>query len=76
MDLTRQGKTLRIEQINRSFTPYLQANNRTKNVVFSCSLNPHPEEAKQMDNDTLLEMARDYMSGMGYSEQTLHSGQA
>ncbi|HOU68683.1 MAG: relaxase/mobilization nuclease domain-containing protein [Paludibacteraceae bacterium] len=63
------GKDITIEQINRSFTPYLQANNRTKNVVFSCSLNPHPEEAKQMDNDTLLEMARDYMSGMGYSEQ-------
>lgn len=63
------GKNITAYQINQTFAPYLEANQRTKNVVFSCSLNPHPNEAKSIDDDTFYRMAKDYMDGMGYANQ-------
>ena len=40
---------------------------RTKNVVFHCSLNPHPDE--RLSVETLSQMAREYMEALGYRGQ-------
>lgn len=40
---------------------------RTKNVVFHCSLNPHPDE--RLSDETLSQIAREYMEALGYGGQ-------
>lgn len=40
---------------------------RTKNVVFHCSLNPHPGE--RLSDETLSQIAREYMEALGYGNQ-------
>jgi len=40
---------------------------RTKNVVFHCSLNPHPDE--KLSDEQLTQMAQEYMQALGYGEQ-------
>ena len=40
---------------------------RTKNVVFHCSLNPHPDE--KLSNAQLTQIAQEYMQALGYGEQ-------
>lgn len=40
---------------------------RTKNVVFHCSLNPHPGE--KLSDETLSQIAREYMEALGYGGQ-------
>lgn len=40
---------------------------RTKNVVFHCSLNPHPDE--KLSDETLSQIAREYMEALGYGGQ-------
>ena len=40
---------------------------RTKKMVFHCSLNPHPDE--KLSNETLMQIAREYMEALGYSKQ-------
>ncbi len=36
---------------------------RTKNIVFHCSLNPHPDE--KLSDETLSQIAREYMEALG-----------
>ena len=40
---------------------------RTKKMVFHCSLNPHPDE--KLSNETLTQIAREYMETLGYGKQ-------
>ncbi len=40
---------------------------RTKNTVFHCSLNPHPDE--QLSDEQLAQMAKEYMLALGYGKQ-------
>ena len=40
---------------------------RTKKMVFHCSLNPHPDE--KHSNETLMQIAREYMEALGYGKQ-------
>ena len=40
---------------------------RTKNVVFHCSLNPHPDE--KLSDEQLMQIAQEYMQTLGYGEQ-------
>ena len=40
---------------------------RTKKMVFHCSLNPHPDE--KLSNETLTQIAREYMEALGYGNQ-------
>jgi len=40
---------------------------RTKNTVFHCSLNPHPDE--KLSDETLMQIAREYMEALGYGNQ-------
>lgn len=40
---------------------------RTKNTVFHCSLNPHPDE--QLSDELLAQMAKEYMQALGYGNQ-------
>ena len=40
---------------------------RTKKMVFHCSLNPHPDE--KLSNETLTQIAKEYMETLGYSKQ-------
>ena len=40
---------------------------RTKKMVFHCSLNPHPDE--KLSNETLTQIAREYMEALGYGKQ-------
>ena len=42
-------------------------NCRTKKTVFHCSLNPHPDE--KLSNETLMQIAREYMEALGYGKQ-------
>ncbi len=40
---------------------------RTKNMVFHCSLNPHPDE--KLSDETLTQIAKEYMEALGYGKQ-------
>ena len=40
---------------------------RTKNVVFHCSLNPHPDE--KLSDEQLTQIAQEYMQALGYGSQ-------
>ena len=40
---------------------------RTKNTVFHCSLNPHPDE--KLSDETLMQIAKEYMEALGYGKQ-------
>ena len=40
---------------------------RTKNVVFHCSLNPHPDE--KLSDEQLTQITQEYMQALGYGEQ-------
>jgi len=40
---------------------------RTKNLVFHCSLNPHPKE--KLTDENLIRIAREYMQVLGYGSQ-------
>lgn len=50
-----------------TFQPYLDANQRTKKMVFHVSLNPAPED--KLTDAQLSEIAQVYMEKMGYGEQ-------
>ena len=40
---------------------------RTKNLVFHCSLNPHPKE--KLTDEDLTRIAQEYMQKLGYGSQ-------
>lgn len=56
-----------IAQVYKHFEPYLLLNNKTEKVVRHISLNPNPND--KLSDDTLNEIAQQYMSAMGYTEQ-------
>lgn len=56
-----------IAQVYKHFEPYLLLNNKTEKVVRHISLNPNPND--KLSDDTLNEIAQEYMSSMGYENQ-------
>ncbi|MFD0701928.1 conjugal transfer protein MobB [Myroides pelagicus] len=56
-----------IAQVYKHFEPYLLLNNKTEKVVRHISLNPNPND--KLSDDTLNEIAQQYMNAMGYTEQ-------
>ena len=40
---------------------------RTKNTVFHCSLNPHPDE--KLSDERLVQIAKEHMEALGYGKQ-------
>ncbi|MDM1044371.1 relaxase/mobilization nuclease domain-containing protein [Myroides sp. 1354] len=56
-----------IAQLYKHFEPYLLLNNKTEKVVRHISLNPNPND--KLSDDTLNEIAKQYMDSMGYKNQ-------
>lgn len=56
-----------IPLLERSFEPYLLANNKTEKPVLHISLNPSPKDA--VSDELFSELADNYMQEMGYGEQ-------
>ncbi len=56
-----------IPLLERSFEPYLIANNRTEKPILHISLNPNPKDA--VSDEVFSSLAENYMQEMGYGEQ-------
>lgn len=56
-----------VQQLARSFEPYLVANNKTEKPVLHISLNPNPKD--QVSDENFRSIAQDYMEQMGYGNQ-------
>ncbi|SNR14443.1 conjugal transfer protein MobB [Tenacibaculum jejuense] len=56
-----------IPLLERSFEPYLIANNRTEKPILHISLNPNPNDI--VSDERFSELADNYMQEMGYGEQ-------
>ncbi|WHT39489.1 conjugal transfer protein MobB [Myroides sp. mNGS23_01] len=56
-----------IAQLYNHFEPYLLLNNKTEKVVRHISLNPNPND--KLSDETLNEIAQQYMDSMGYENQ-------
>ncbi|WP_062055882.1 conjugal transfer protein MobB [Aquimarina longa] len=56
-----------IPLLERSFEPYLIANNRTEKPILHISLNPNPKDA--VSDETFNALAENYMQEMGYGDQ-------
>ncbi|MDM1352215.1 relaxase/mobilization nuclease domain-containing protein [Myroides marinus] len=56
-----------IAQLYKHFEPYLFLNNKTEKVVRHISLNPNPND--KLTDDTLNEIAKQYMDSMDYENQ-------
>lgn len=56
-----------IAKLYTHFEPYLLLNNKTEKVVRHISLNPNPTD--NIDDNTLNEIAQEYMNIMGYKNQ-------
>ncbi|WP_353102840.1 conjugal transfer protein MobB [Myroides odoratus] len=56
-----------LAQLYKHFEPYLFLNNKTEKIVRQISLNPNPND--KLTDDTLNEMAKQYMERMGYTNQ-------
>ncbi|MDM1412446.1 relaxase/mobilization nuclease domain-containing protein [Myroides odoratimimus] len=67
-NLPEQTKSLNyISQLYKHFEPYLLLNNKTEKVVRHISLNPNPND--KLIDETLNEIAQQYMDSMGYKNQ-------
>jgi len=53
--------------LERSFEPYLIANNRTEKPILHISLNPNPKD--EVSDELFSRLAENYMQEMGYGEQ-------
>lgn len=51
----------------KSFEPYLMANNKTEKPVLHISINPHPDD--KLTDEQMSEIAQEYMDKMGYGDQ-------
>ena len=51
----------------KSFEPYLMANNKTEKPVLHISLNPHPDD--KLTDEQMSDIAQEYMDKMGYGDQ-------
>ena len=47
----------------------IEKNSKVKNPIFSCSINPHPDESNVISDQVYSDIAREYMNGMGYGNQ-------
>ena len=56
-----------ITQLYKHFGPYFLLNNKTEKIVRHISLNPSPND--KLTDDTLNEIAKQYMELMGYENQ-------
>ena len=56
-----------MEQVLSDMRQLIPDKCRTKNTVFHCSLNPHPDE--KLSDETLMQIAREYMEALGYGNQ-------
>ena len=56
-----------IPLLERSFEPYLIANNRTEKPILHISLNPNPKDV--LSDEPFNALAENYMQEMGYGEQ-------
>ncbi|MDM1501225.1 relaxase/mobilization nuclease domain-containing protein [Myroides marinus] len=56
-----------IAQLYKHFEPYLLLNKKTEKIVRHISLNPNPND--KLTDDTLNEIAKQYMEHMGYENQ-------
>lgn len=55
------------ERAMESLKPYIEMSARTKNRVFSCSINPHPKD--KVNDELFVKIAKDFMEEMGYGNQ-------
>ena len=51
----------------KSFEPYLMANNKTEKPILHISINPHPDD--KLTDEQMSEIAQEYMDKMGYGDQ-------
>ena len=56
-----------ITQLYKHLEPYLLLNNKTEKIVRHISLNPNPND--KLTDETLNEIAQQYMDSMGYKNQ-------
>ena len=56
-----------MEQVLSDMQQLIPNKCRTKNTVFHCSLNPHPDE--KLSDEQLTQIAKEYMEELGYGNQ-------
>ena len=56
-----------IEEVLSDMQAAIPKKCRAKNVVFHCSLNPHPDE--KLSDEQLTQITQEYMQALGYGEQ-------
>ena len=56
-----------MEQVLSDMRQLIPDKCRTKNTVFHCSLNPHPNE--KLSDERLVQIAKEYMEALGYGKQ-------
>ncbi|OWP31740.1 relaxase [Prevotella intermedia] len=56
-----------MEQVLSDMRQLIPDKCRTKNTVFHCSLNPHPDE--KLSDEQLTQIAKEYMETLGYGKQ-------
>ena len=61
------GGSYTMEEVLSDMQAAIPKKCRTKNVVFHCSLNPHPDE--KLFDEQLTQIAQEYMQALGYGEQ-------
>lgn len=61
------GGSYTMEEVLSDMQAAIPKKCRTKNVVFHCSLNPHPDE--KLSDAQLTQIAQEYMQALGYGEQ-------
>ena len=61
------GGSYTMEEVLSDMQAAIPKKCRTKNVVFHCSLNPHPDE--KLSDEQLTQIAQEYMQTLGYGEQ-------
>ena len=66
LDQNQDGK-YSMEQVLSDMRQLIPDKCRTKNTVFHCSLNPHPDE--KLSDEQLTQIAKEYMEALGYGKQ-------
>ena len=61
------GATYTLHEVLSDMQALIPSKCRTKNLVFHCSLNPHPKE--KLTDEDLIRIAREYMQALGYESQ-------
>ena len=56
-----------VEEVLAEMEALIPKKCRTKNAVFHCSLNPHPDE--KLSDEQLTQIAKEYMETLGYGKQ-------